>query len=108
MEGYFPENNVDHIDRDTTNNKWNNLRHVSKVCNSRNKDISVKNKSGITGVHWDKNKWRASITILNKKINLGTFTEKKDAIMARLNAEIDNGWHQCNNSSPALEYLKEA
>jgi len=34
--GYMPENGVDHIDRDITNNRIGNLREVSHSCNMRN------------------------------------------------------------------------
>ena len=39
MEGYFPEGDVDHKDRIKDNNKWNNLRHVTRSCNMRNTKV---------------------------------------------------------------------
>jgi hypothetical protein len=46
------------------------------------------NKSGHIGVCWDKerNKWLASIGYNGKKIKIGRFVDKNDAINARLNA----------------------
>lgn len=41
---------VDHIDRDTLNNKIDNLRAVDYTLNSRNASKQVSNKSGVTGV----------------------------------------------------------
>ena len=63
MEGYMPENHVDHIDRDKSNNRWGNLREVSRNCNSQNCNISKNNKSGVTGVCWNRadKKWKAYI-----------------------------------------------
>ena len=48
------------------------------------------NSSGVTGIHFDKkiSKWVARIQCENKRINLGRFNEKIDAIKARLRAEI--------------------
>lgn len=66
---------------------------MQKLCshqeNSRNQSKSTRNTSGIIGVGWYKryNKWRAYIKT-NKNITLGYFINKKDAIIARLNAEL--------------------
>ena len=59
MEGYFPEYHVDHKNRIRDDNRWSNLRHVSRQCNQRNASIAKDNTSGITGVCWHKNnkKW---------------------------------------------------
>ncbi len=81
---------IDHIDRNKTNNKLENLRLVSAVLNRRNSSIRQKNKSGVTGVHWSKQskKWCAQITPYKTKIvHLGFFESKQDAILARKIAE---------------------
>jgi hypothetical protein len=84
MKGSIPDI-VDHIDRNPSNNAWDNLRPASKSLNRLNCNLSIANKSGCTGVHFHKasNKWRAGIVINGKKIYLGAFTEKDDAIRAR-------------------------
>lgn len=109
MEGYLPENDVDHIDRNRINNKWNNLREVSRSCNLRNCNISKINTSGITGVSWSKqlNKWKAQITILNKNISLGYFKDIADAATARWNSEVKHGFPNCSTTSSAYNYLKK-
>lgn len=47
------------------------------------------NTSGTTGVFWDSNneKWAAAIYFKNKRIRLGEYTKKEDAIKARKEAE---------------------
>lgn len=47
------------------------------------------NKSGATGIIWrkDNKKWRAYITVNRKRINLGSFESKEDAVNARQEAE---------------------
>ena len=52
--------------------------------------VSPYNTSGITGVSWKKqrNKWKAYINVNRKQIHLGYFTEKDDAVRARLRGEI--------------------
>lgn len=79
----------DHIDRNEFNNLESNLRPCTQQENSRNRSIRSNNKSGVTGVYWDKNtsKWRANIVVNGKTIQLGRFINKQDAIRARLLAE---------------------
>ena len=47
------------------------------------------NKSGVTGVCWDKshNRWKAQITLRKQTINLGRFDKFDDAVKARKEAE---------------------
>lgn len=53
MEGYFPET-IDHIDGCGTNNRFNNLRDVSRSDNQKNLRLCSNNTSGFTGVSWCK------------------------------------------------------
>tara|TARA_R110002124_G_scaffold135088_1_gene297947 strand:+ start:148 stop:630 length:483 start_codon:yes stop_codon:yes gene_type:complete len=80
---------VDHINGDILNNCRDNLRVVSRQENSMNQGINKNNKSGVSGVHWNKstNKWRAKITYKNKRISLGCFEKLEDATKARKDAE---------------------
>lgn len=107
MEGYWPENLVDHHDRIRHNDKWCNLRHVTPVCNAINCGIVKNNKSGITGVCWNKamKKWESQIQVLGKKIHLGHFKSKFDAAHVRWNAEVEHGFPNCNTTSSAYLYL---
>jgi len=107
VEGYFPENDVDHKNRIRHDDRWENLRHVSRQCNIRNCGISKRNKSGIIGVDWDKDrrKWRSQINIFGKIFNLGRFKNKVDAVRARWRAEVKHGFPNCNSTSTAYLYL---
>ena len=80
---------IDHIDRDRLNDKIENLRLVTHVQNNQNKSIRSDNKSGVTGVSWNKarQKYVARITKNGKHIHLGFFSELEDAIAARQKAE---------------------
>jgi len=82
---------IDHINRNSTDNRWCNLRAVSHVENCCNRGIRSDNKSGVTGVQRRKEngRWRAIITVNKKRINLGTFKAKKNAVDARLKAQRD-------------------
>ncbi len=50
---------VDHLDRNRTNNMFNNLRWCTISENNRNATISIRNTSGMKGVYKDGNSWRA-------------------------------------------------
>lgn len=110
MEGYLPENQVDHINRIRNDNRWCNLREVSCSCNHRNSTTKKTNTSGIKGVHWDtvNKKWRANIYPNKKHINLGRFITKLDAAKARWEAEKKYGYPNCNATSSAYQYIKES
>jgi hypothetical protein len=76
---------VDHIDNDKTNNSINNLRWCSKKENGYNQTLSKKNKSGVKGVHFSKQrqKWHARITIDGKIIHIGYYKTLDEARTAR-------------------------
>jgi len=78
---------TDHINRDTLDNRKNNLRTVTNQQNAFNCNLSKNNKSGYNGVHWHKNRWVAKIKVNYKNIGLGRFTNKEDAINARREGE---------------------
>ena len=80
---------VDHINKNKNDNRKCNLRICLHKENDRNSSLRCTNKSGVTGVYFDKsrNKWCARITYDFKSIFLGRFEDKKDAIKARLIGE---------------------
>lgn len=91
--GYLPDL-IDHADRNTSNNRIENLRVLSKSENALNsKKIRPDNKTGVKGVSLDKRtgKFRAYINHLKKRYELGCFKEIESAIKARLKAEIKFG-----------------
>ena len=42
--GDWPEHTIDHIDRDTLNNRWDNLRDVTQSVNNQNKSKKYKKR----------------------------------------------------------------
>lgn len=87
----FDEDFVDHKDRNTFNNRKNNLRKANAKTNSYNRSKSKNNSSGFTGVKFNKHtqKWEAYITFNHKHIFLLSTTDKEQAIKIRLQAEYD-------------------
>ena len=78
---------VDHINRNPNDNRKENLRICNENQNKRNRSLYKNNKSGFTGVYFNKNKYLAYIRVNNKLIRLGSFVNKDDAIRIRLEAE---------------------
>lgn len=81
---------VDHINtHHPEDNRKANLRIVTQTENQMNRKLATNNKSGITGVYWNKRDkcWLAQIGLNNQKIRLGCFKNKDDAIKARKEAE---------------------
>lgn len=107
MEGYFPENDVDHINRIRHDDKWLNLREVSRQVNIRNCGIRKTNKSGVKGVLWVKErlKWAVSITVNYKKYSLGRYKDFEEAVFVRFAAEQCLGWDSCDAMSLTRLYL---
>jgi hypothetical protein len=72
---------VDHINGDSLDNRKSNLRTCSHQQNMHNKRIQINNKSGYKGVCWDKlrKKWKVTISLNDKTINLGRFDDITEA-----------------------------
>ena len=79
---------TDHKDNDKPDhgldNRRDNLRVATNAQNKMNKGKGIDNASGYKGVHWDKrdNKWRATISMENRKKSLGYFTDPIEAARA--------------------------
>ena len=79
----------DHADRNPLNNRKSNLRKATRSQQNMNRGMQKNNTSGFKGVYWMQRckKWQVSININKKKIHLGYFKDKDDAIRVRLEAE---------------------
>ena len=77
------EQEVDHIDRNKSNNNFQNLRYCSRTENNLNKDCCENAK----GYYRDKNKWKAQISIDSKQKHLGYFDNEHEAHQAFLEAK---------------------
>jgi hypothetical protein len=87
--GVWPEDQLDHINRNRSDNRISNLREVTNKQNLQNAGKYSHNTSGHSGVSWHKqrSKWVAQIKHNHKVIHLGYFTNIEDAIAARKAAE---------------------
>ena len=84
-----PHEVIDHINRDTGDNRIANLRRVTQCENNLNRGEMKNNRSGKRGVTWceARKKWRVRLCLGGKRHHLGEFDCLDDAISARLAAE---------------------
>lgn len=94
VTGEWPTHEVDHINGRRADNRWENLRCVTKSKNQRNKKRYANNTSGVMGVHWVEHcqAWQARIQVCGSRRNLGLFDDPNDAIAARKRAEHSLGF----------------
>lgn len=97
MTGSFPENEIDHINGIRNDNRWSNLREVTRSENQRNRAIQSNSPSGILGVTWCKRSFKWKVSFLGK--HHGTFEHFWDAVSVRKNLEKENGSFEENHSS---------
>lgn len=99
VEGYLPEYEVDHINGICGDNRWFNLRHVSRSCNLQNCKLRTKSISGFVGVSQYKRdkKWHARIQICKKDIYLGGYDTAEEAALARCCFEDECPDWTCNH-----------
>lgn len=80
---------IDHKNRKRFDNRKKNLRPATRAENVINRNPTKRNTSGYTGVcRFKKGSWRAYITVNGSQKSLGVYTNKEDAISARIKAEI--------------------
>lgn len=93
--GAWPEGMIDHINGNGLDNRIENLREVDSFDSAKNKPLQKNNTSGVVGVRLYKpnGKWVATISNKGKKITIGYFDKKDDAIKARRDKEIEFSYH---------------
>jgi len=83
--GYFPKQ-LDHIDRDRSNDRLNNLRESNQSENNANKAKTNKKTSSIyIGVSWSESRkrWESKVMKNRKTYHLGRFKCEIEAAKAR-------------------------
>lgn len=86
--GCWPENEIDHINGDPSDNRIANLRDISHAHNTQNtRKPRSDNTSGFLGVHAWNGGFVASINVDKKRIKLGTFSTAEEAHAAYVEAK---------------------
>ena len=91
MTGEWPPvgTDIDHINRDRSDNRWSNLRLATRSQNNANSRASRLSTTGVKGVSPVRARgvWDARIKVDGRLILLGHFKEFSDAVEARRAAE---------------------
>ncbi len=91
MDGFMPDE-VDHINRQRTDNKWSNLKAVSRTDNMKNKRLYSNNTTGVSGVRLIGNQYLSRIGVNGKKHNLYYGSDFFEACCARKSSENKHGY----------------
>lgn len=94
MTGANPQGFIDHINGNKSDNRWENLRVVSKSENAKNAKLYKTNTSGLPGVTWDKhnNSWIVRLIDNGKVVNLGRHKSIFDAAAVSIPARERRGF----------------
>lgn len=83
MTGGFPENPLDHINQNKSDNRWANLRETNHSDNAMNYGRRSDNTSGFRGVsRYQNGPWVAQIFVRGRPIFLGRFDTAEQAAAA--------------------------
>ena len=87
--GTNPTEDIDHIDRNKTNNRIENLRVITRSQNLHNAVARRGNVGGCVGVNWVESRqcWRVSLCINYNQTRLGQYKDYFEACCARKSAE---------------------
>ncbi len=91
VTGKWPTNEIDHRNRNRSDNSFANLREATRSQNQQNSSIKAPQKTGGTkGVFWHSRdqRWAARICINRHRIHLGTYRTIEPAILAYNEAAI--------------------
>lgn len=93
MNGEWPPQQIDHINRNRTDNRWCNLRAVTpreNIMNRGTNRMRPDNTSGYVGVSFVRQcrKWKATISYDGRRQYLGLFATPDEAAAARENARV--------------------
>lgn len=110
VEGFTPENQIDHINGNVIDNSWSNLREASARCNNQNQKLRYDNKSGFRGVSWAKkrHRWHAQMQVNNVVLDLGYYETAIEAALTRITCEEYCPDWSCNGNGNHREKVLRA
>ena len=87
----WPKGEIDHINGDKLDNRFENLRDVTRRVNKQNIRTPNRNNVGLLGTHLFRNgRWKSSINVNGRNVHLGYFDTTEEAHEAYLRAKRAN------------------
>ena len=88
FKGGIIPNEIDHVDSNPSNNRWDNLRPCTRIQNSLNKGAYSNSKSGVKGVSWHKQrgKWTVRVMVEGKYKSFGLYDDIELAELVAMEA----------------------
>lgn len=82
--GFWPNNLLDHINGNRSDNRISNLRLASNQQNQRNRKVRINSSSKYKGVSWHERnqKWQVYVGVNSKNTNLGYYNSEEEAARA--------------------------
>lgn len=95
--GFLPKM-IDHINRDRSDNRVENLREIEYSSNNWNSGISSSNTTGVKGIRITRTgKFEARLAVKGKTIQVGTFSTLDEATSELKKVrEKEHGEYACN------------
>jgi len=90
LHGEWPENEIDHVNGDRSDNRAANIRHVTRKQNARNISLRSDNRSGVLGVNRHQKGWK----VRGAKGYLAYSGCFGRALRIRKMYEMKNGYHE--------------
>lgn len=88
--GEWPTGQLDHIDRNRTNNRFENLREASPSQNGYNRAANRANRLGEKGITFEVGSFRVRLVAKGVTKNIGRFKTLEEAIEARDKALLEH------------------
>ena len=109
--GVWPTHQIDHVNRDKTDNRLANLREATNTENQQNmgprRDACA---SGVVGVYWHgkSGRWSPRVGVNGRSIYLGLFDNFNEAVAARKAAERRYGFHENHGREATPKFPAQA
>lgn len=89
MTGHWPKDQIDHINRDRTDNRWSNLRPATLAQNNANavKSAIRQLPVGVTRIAGSR-RYKAEISVKGRTVYLGSFERPDEASQAYSEAKV--------------------